>query len=144
MKKLLLLITLSTIALSVRAQIAKDFMAGVNLDLIKSGNDGYFEKVQTSAELNYFITREFTATGGVEWWTSNNQVSLVMGSRWYPIPEAFIRVRGLIGANDVAVGGGWAKPLNVDWKFEAMGDIYFSGDVAIRAGLVYIIRRKVE
>ena len=144
MKRLLLLAIACVATTSACAQIAKDFMAGVHLDLIKSGNDGYFEKVQTSAELNYFITRKFTATGGIEWWTSNNQVSLVMGSRWYPIPDAFVRVRGLIGANDVAVGGGWAKPLNVSWKFEAMGDVYFRGNIAIRAGLVYIIRRNVE
>jgi hypothetical protein len=144
MKKILPLLLIALISLQTRAQSAKDFMTGVNVDLIKSSNDGYFEKVQASAELNYFISRKFTATGGIEWWTSNNQVSLIIGTRWYPISDAFLRLRGLVGANELSVGGGWAKPLNVNMKFEAMGDVYFRGDIAIRAGLVYLFRRNVE
>ena len=144
MKKILPLLLIALISLQARAQSSKDFMTGVNLDLIKSSNDGYFEKVQASAEFNYFISRKFTATGGIEWWTSNNQVSLIIGTRWYPISDAFLRLRGLVGANELSVGGGWAKPLNVNMKFEAMGDVYFRGDIAIRAGLVYLFRRNVE
>ncbi len=126
------------------SQIAKDFQLGIQVDLIKSDNDGFFEKIQSSAELNYFISRKFTATGGGEWWTDGNEVSFVIGGRWYPIPEAFIRLRGLIGANDICIGGGWAKPLNENWKFEAMGDIYSGGYIAIRAGFAYVIRRKAD
>ena len=143
MKKILLSLLLSGfITLSAYSQIAKDFMIEANLDLIKSDNDGFFEKAQGGAALNYFISRKFNATGGIEYWTDDNEVSFVMGARWYPVPDAFIRLRGLIGANDIAIGGGWAKPLNEDWRFEALADIYAEGHIAIRAGFNYIIRRK--
>jgi hypothetical protein len=130
------------IALSSHAQIAKDWMAGAHTDLIKSDNDGYFEKIQISTEANYFLSRRFTATGGLEYWSERRQASLVMGGRWYPIPDAFVRVRGLVGANDFAVGAGWAKPLNEHWRFEALADLYTRGNIAIRAGIMYLIRRK--
>lgn len=122
------------------AQNSKDLILGINADLIKSNNDGYFEKAQASGEVNYFLLRKFTATGGIEYWTDDDQFSLVIGGRWYPIEEAFIRLRGLIGADDISIGGGWAKPLNENWRVEAMGDVYFNGYIAIRAGFAYIIR----
>lgn len=123
------------------AQIARDFLVGGGFDLIKTDNDGFAEKLQLGLEGNYFITRRFTATGGLEFWTGD-QVSLVVGTRWFPSDEAFVRLRGLIGTNDLSVGAGWTKPLNESLKFEAIGDFYFSVDFAIRAGLVYVIRRK--
>jgi hypothetical protein len=142
MKKTLLALLAVFIAMGAYSQIAKDFMIEANTDLIKSDNDGYFEKAQTGVAVNYFLSRKFTATGGMEYWTDGNDLSIVMGARWYPVPDAFIRVRGLIGANDIAVGGGWAKPLNEDWRFEALADVYAEGHIAIRAGFSYIIRRK--
>ena len=123
------------------SQISKDFMINSNFDLIKSDNDGYFEKIQAALEVNYFVSRKFTATGGFEFWTRGKS-SVVMGTRWYPVPEAFIRLRGLIGTNDISFGGGWAKPLTENWRFEAIGDIYLEGHIAIRAGFAYIIRRQ--
>jgi hypothetical protein len=142
MKKLLLY-TLAGLLLSSPSfsQIAEDFMAGVHMDLIRSDHDGYFEKVQVSASFDYFISEKFTVTGGVEYWSRTNQPSLVIGGRWYAIPDAFIRLRGLIGSNHIAIGGGWAKPLNENLKFEALGDIYTNGYIAIRAGLIYVIKR---
>lgn len=140
MKKLLG-ISLILIAWNCHAQIAKDIMINAAADLIKSDNDGYFEKLQTGVELNYFISRKFTATGGAEFWTEHRQFSAVMGGRWYPIPEAFVRVRGIIGANRLSIGGGWVKPLNNNFKFEALADVYTHGDIAIRAGIAYLIRR---
>jgi hypothetical protein len=143
MRKILLLAFVLTTTNS-NAQIAKDFMIGSSLDLIKSDYDGLFEKVQLGAEMNYFISRKFTVTGGVEFWTQGEEISLVMGARWYPVAEAFLRMRGLVGANDITLGGGWAKPLNESWKFEAIADYYFNRDIAIRAGFAYIIRRKSD
>lgn len=145
MKKRFLLLVLILITSTAFSQIAKDFMIGANLDLIRSDQDGYFEKAQAAAELNYFLTRKFTATGGVEYWTEHRQVSLVMGGRWFPVKEAFLRLRGLVGANDIAIGGGWSKPLKPgrNWYFESMADIYtVHGYVAIRAGVVYVIKRE--
>lgn len=145
MKKRFLSLVLILITSTAFSQIAKDFMIGANLDLIRSDQDGYFEKAQASAELNYFLTRKFTATGGVEYWTEHQQVSLVMGGRWFPVKEAFLRLRGLVGANDIAIGGGWSKPLKPgrNWYFESMADVYtVHGYVAIRAGVVYVIKRE--
>jgi len=116
-------------------------MVGGALDLIKSDNSGFLDKAQIGLEGNYFITRKFTGTAGVEFWTSDD-VSFVLGARWFPIDEAFVRVRGLLGENDFAIGGGWTKPLNENLRFEAMGDFYFKGEFAIRAGVAYVFRRK--
>jgi hypothetical protein len=123
------------------SQIAEDFMIGTHMDLIRSDHDGYFEKVQVSASVDYFFSDKFTANAGAEYWSRNNKPSLVLGTRWYPIPDAFIRLRGLIGVNHVSIGGGWAKPLTENLKFEAIGDIYTNGYIAIRAGLVCIIKK---
>jgi hypothetical protein len=142
MKKLFLLSSALLLTLTTHAQIARDFMISGGIDLVKSDYDGFFEKIQSGMEVNYFISRKFTFTAGAEWWTENDEISLVVGGRWFPIHEAFFRLRGLIGANDVSIGGGWTKPLNENWKFEAMGDIYAKGDIAIRAGITYVIRRK--
>lgn len=150
MKRLGLILVYFLISYNSFSQIAKDFMIGASLDLVRSDYDSFFEKVQTGAEFNYFLSRKFTATGGVEYWSSGNQISFVMGARWYPIQEAFIRVRGLVGANDIAFGGGWNKPIALNkqqltkrnWYFEAMADVYVKqSNFAIRAGLVYIFKR---
>jgi hypothetical protein len=139
-KKIIILITLCFITQNGFSQKAKDFIIGSNLDLIRSDHDGYFEKVQIGAEINYFVVKDFTGTGGVEYWTREG-VSAVVGARWYPIPDAFIRFRALLGANDVSLGAGWAKPLTTTWKFEAMGDFYFNGNLTIRAGIAYLFKR---
>src|SRR5690349_20943701 len=137
MKRLTLcIITLLTSA-TAYSQIAKDWMVGASMDMVKSDYDAILEKVQMGAEVNFFLSRKITVTGGFEYWSAEGS-SAVMGVRWYPIREAFLKMRGLIGANDVAIGGGWAKPLNESWRFESMVDFYFEGNFAIRGGLVYI------
>jgi hypothetical protein len=129
------------ISFSSVSQTAKDFIIGMNLDLIKSDNDGYFEKTQVGLEVNYFISRKFTATTGLEVWTRQG-ASAVIGSRWYPVKDAYVRARGLIGENDFSLGAGWAKPLTEVLRFEAMADFYFAGDFCIRAGIAYRIPPK--
>jgi hypothetical protein len=52
-----------------------------------------------------------------------------------------VRVRGLIGADEISVGGGWAKPLNDNWRFEAIGEVFTGGNIVIRAGFAYLIKR---
>jgi hypothetical protein len=137
---LLLTLTFLSLSLSSSAQIAGDFMAGGNADLIKTDNNKFLAKAQVGLECNYFITRQFTGSAGFEIW-ANDGVSFAVGGRWFPVEEAFIRFRGLIGENDFTFGAGWTKPINQKIKFEAMGDFYFGGDFAIRAGIQYIIRR---
>jgi hypothetical protein len=128
-------------AVNSSAQIAKDFMVGGGFDLIKTDNDGFLSKGQFASEGHYFVTRQFTLSSGLEIWTGDG-LSLTLGARWFPVEEAFIRLRGLIGENDLAIGGGWTKPINDKLKFEAMADFYFEGEFAIRAGVMYVIRRK--
>ena len=119
---------------------ANDFLVGGAFDLIKSDNEGFMAKAQVSGEFNYFITRNFTATGGLEIW-ADNAMSAVVGMRFYPLDHFFIRGRGLIGKNDVNLGAGWSKPIGSNFRFEAIGDFYFEGEFAIRVGLMYLIRR---
>ena len=115
-------------------------MVGVQLDIVKTDNSGIFDKAQFGAEVNYFVTKSFTGTTGFEIWTGDD-VSFLIGARWYPTEDAFIRARGLIGENDLSIGGGWTKPINDRLRFEAIGDFYFKVDFSIRVGLVYIVRR---
>jgi len=117
-------------------------MVGGNMDLIKTDYSSFFDKGQVGLEANYFVVRHFAASGGLELWTKQKS-SFMMGMRWYPHDHVFVRLRGLIGANDVSVGGGWAKPINDRWRFEAMGDFYVTNtEFAIRAGVCYVIKSK--
>lgn len=139
--KYVFLISVLSFAYYCSAQSANDFIIGAQVDLIKSDYDVYFAKAQAGFEVNYFVTEQFTATGGMEIWTRDNN-SAVIGMRWYPIVDGFIRLRGLIGADDVAIGGGWAKPFSETWRIEAITDFYFEGDFSIRLGLAYLFRKK--
>ena len=141
MRKLLLAVALLFTITSAYSQIANDFMIGGGLDLIKTDNDSFMEKAQIGAEFNYFLGRPFTVTGGFEFWTDED-ISFVLGGRWYPIEDFFVRARGLIGENDLAIGAGWSKPINEKLRFEAMGDFYFEGEFSIRAGVAYVFRKK--
>jgi hypothetical protein len=121
------------------SQNKNDLIIGLQSDLIKTNNSAYFQRLQTGAEGNYFIDKKFSATGGIEYWSGNRQLSLVTGARWYPIEDAFIRFRGLLGANDFAIGGGWSMPVKQNLRFEASSDFYFAGHITIRAGFTYLI-----
>src|SRR5687768_5231547 len=94
-KRLLLLFLLLAPAAFTLAQNKNDLLTGFQTDLIKTGNSRYFQRFQTGLEANYFFHKHFTATGGIEYWTQSRKLSLVTGLRWYPVDDAFIRVRGL-------------------------------------------------
>jgi hypothetical protein len=142
MKHILALAFLVLISLTTQAQSSNDFMISGGLDLIKTDFNNPFDKAQIGLEANYFVVRNFSAGAGVEIWTDQKS-SFVMGARWYPMDHVFVRFRGLIGANDAAVGAGWAKPLNDNWRFEAMGDFFFGQtEFSVRAGVSYIIKKK--
>jgi hypothetical protein len=142
MKYLLSVVTLLFFQHFLFAQKKGDHMLGINMDLIKSDYPGFFTKAQVSFEGNYFFSPKFTGTVGIEAWTRGRS-SGVIGTRWYPTKEAYIRVRGLIGANLVSIGGGWLKPMTEDLQFEAMTDFYTNGYFSIRAGFAYFIGRKM-
>jgi hypothetical protein len=136
-KTYFLFLLMVALASSSCAQAKKDLLIGLQTDLIKTNNSGYFQRFQTGAEGNYFFHNRFTITGGIEYWTESRQLSLVSGVRWYPVDEAFLRLRGLLGANDFAIGGGWSRPVKENLRFEAMSDFYFAGHITIRAGFTY-------
>lgn len=146
MRKLILLIIFSVLVLSVinaSAQSSNDILISGSFDLIKTDYSRFLDKAQIGLEGNYFIVRQFAASAGVELWTQQKS-SFMMGMRWYPQDHFFVRFRGLIGENEVAIGGGWNKPINDHLRFEAIGDFYVGEtEFAIRAGLSYIIKNKL-
>lgn len=137
-----LFIILIVFSLPSFAQSNNDIMVSGSLDLIKTDYSSFLDKGQIGLEGNYFVVRHFAAGAGVELWTKQKS-SFMMGMRWYPHDHVFVRVRGLIGDNDVSIGGGWVKPINDAWRFEAIGDFYVADtEFAIRAGLSYVIKSK--
>lgn len=139
---LTLSILLITFSLPAFAQSNNDIMVSGSLDLIKTDYSSFLDKGQIGLEGNYFVVRHFAASAGVELWTKQKS-SFMMGMRWYPLDHVFVRLRGLIGTNDVSIGGGWVKPINDTWRFEAIGDFYVADtEFAIRAGVSYLIKSK--
>ena len=126
------------------AQEPRDMLVALHADLVKTDQTKLFGKSQFGGEFNYFASRRITTTAGLEVWTGDGDgVSLLLGIRWYPVDHAFIRLRGLVGANDISLGAAWSKPLNDNLRIEAIGDFYFDDvEFAIRAGLSYVIRKK--
>jgi len=142
MTRLTALIFFMVCSLAVQAQSTGDFMFSGGFDLLKTDYDKAFNKAQLGLEANYFLVRHVSLGAGVDIWT-DQETSFVMGVRWYPADPFFVRFRGLIGANDAAIGGGWAKAINENWRVEAMGDFYFNGgEFGIRAGVSYVLKAK--
>lgn len=142
MIKYLLSAILASITFVSKAQSSNDILLSGGFDLIKTDYSRFADKLQFGAEANYFVVRHFAAGAGLELWTRHPS-SFAMGVRYYPIDNFFVRFRGLIGANDVALGGGWSKPINEKWRFEAIGDFYLGQtEFAIRAGVGYVIKSK--
>ena len=143
MKKLLLLIiTLMTTASNfLYAQSTNDILLTGGLDLIKTDNPGVFEKAQIGIEANYFVVRHFAVGVGGEIWTEQKD-SFTLGARWYANDNVFVRFRGLIGANDAAVGAGYSKALTEYLRLEGTGDFYVDAtEFGLRIGLSYVIKR---
>lgn len=136
MQRIILFFLLGVFPSIVVAQRPQRVMLNVHGDLIKSDNDGFFEKVQGGFEGNYYFSRKIAATGGAEIWTGSDEIFAILGVRFCPIDEAFIRARGLLG-KDFSIGGGFAKPLSEQFRIEAMADFYMQGSIAIRAGISY-------
>lgn len=139
MKKFILAVCFVGLTAFAYGQISKDLMLGVALDVLKTDFNAVGDKVQLGVELNYFLVKSFSVTGGYEVW-SRDRNSIVVGMRWFPIENGFVRFRGLVGENDLSFGFGWGKPLNRNWRLEAMGDYFTRGDFAVRGGMAYLIK----
>lgn len=123
------------------AQETGDYLFHLQSDFVKTDNAKLFAKAQIGAEVNYFVTDKITGSAGFEVWTGD-EFSFVVGARYFPAEEGFIRLRGLIGENDLSLGAGWIMPIRDNLRFEAIADFYFSVDFSIRGGLVYFLRGK--
>jgi hypothetical protein len=139
MKKPILILFLLLSAQGLIAQSTNDFLINGGLDLIKTDNDKIFGKAQFGIEVNYFIERHFAVGAGGDFWTQGAN-SFVLGARWYPSDNIFLRFRGLIGYNDAALGVGYTKPVSKNFRIEGMADLYFKRpDFGLRAGVSYVI-----
>jgi len=142
MKKSLIVIISISLSIFTQAQSTSDILISGGFDLIKTDYSRFADKLQLGSEANYFVLRHFAVGGGLELWTRQPS-SFAMGVRYYALDNFFVRFRGLIGANEVALGGGWSKPINEKWRFEAIGDFYLGQtEFAIRAGVGYVIKSK--
>ena len=120
-------------------QSSNDIMVSGGFDLIKTDYKDPFAKAQFGIEANYFVVRHFAVGAGAEIWTKQKD-SFVMGMRWYANDNIYVRFRGLIGAYDAAIGAGYSKAINKDWRIDGIGDFYFdAGQFGLRAGVSYII-----
>lgn len=126
--------------LSVPSAAQRALLLGANMDLIRSDHNGFFGRAQGGIEANYFFSRKFSGTAGVEVWTGRRIIP-ALGVRLWPIDEAFVRLRALPG-EDLSIGGGFTRPLKNHFRIEAMADFYFAGDIAIRAGLAYALAQR--
>lgn len=137
-KKLVLVVGMMLMVFLVKAQGTGDMLIGGGLDILKSNNIGFGNQVQLGVEVNYFINSQFTVSAGFENWTAG-KTSLVLGGRYFIKDNIFARIRGIIGDNDLSIGGGYSHPINKHWRIEAMGDIFLVGDFAIRGGVAYLL-----
>ncbi len=126
-----------------KAQATRDVLLGGGFDVYKTDHRDIASKFQIGVELNYFIIRNFSVTGGIEIWNGNeNNNSLVVGMRWYPLRNVFTSVSGLIGQDDLGLGAGYGYPLNKHWRIEGIVDYYFKqDDFAFRIGVAYLFRK---
>jgi hypothetical protein len=142
MKKTMLALVI-LVSMQAAAQSTKDILVGASFDLIKTDISRAFNKAQFGIEGHYFIVRHFAVGAGAELWTTGQSSSFMMGARYYATENLFVRLRGLIGANDAAVGVGYSYPYKDVLRIEAMGDYYFGGNAfALRVGAAYIFKSK--
>jgi len=126
-----------------KAQPTRDVLLGGGFDVYKTDHLDIASKVQIGVELNYFIIRNFSVTGGIEIWNGNeDNNSLVVGMRWYPLKNIFTRFRGFLGQDDLGLGAGYGYPLSKHWRIEGIADYYFDrDDFAFRIGMAYVFRK---
>lgn len=121
------------------AQTTNDFLVAGGADVIRTDITKAFDKVQVGLEVNYFIKTGFAVGAGAEI-RSKEREAFAIGVRWYPRENIFLRFRTLFGANDVSIGAGWVVPIDRNFRFEALGDLYFERpDFALRGGISYAI-----
>ncbi len=109
-------------------------------DLVRSDIPGVITRHQIGAEVNYFYLYNLSFSGGYEFNSAwGNQVSV--GSRFYPLESAFIRLRGLVGSqSDLALGLGYTHNISYRIRLEGMVDYYAITRMAgLRAGLGILI-----
>jgi len=121
-------------------QAAGSYLLSAGFDLARTDAPGVIRRYQMAGELNYFHFYSLSFSGGYEFnYSRPNQVTL--GSRFYPVEPAFIRIRGLLGKNsDLAFGAGYSHNLSYRLRLEGMLDYYAISNVAgLRVGIGFLI-----
>src|SRR5690606_32029920 len=116
-----------------------DLLSG-GVDLARTDAPGVIRRYQMAGELNYFHLHSLSFSGGYEF-NYNRPNHVTLGSRFYPIEPAFIRVRALLGRNsDIAFGAGYSHNFSYRFRLEGMVDYYAVSNVAgLRVGLGFLI-----
>lgn len=124
----------------VLAQRNGKFLIGGYADLYKTDIQEVGKKNQVGLELNYFINNRFTASGGAEFW-SNQENAITLGARYYPSKRIFTRARGIFkNKTDISLGVGFYRPINEYFLIEGMADYYVKeGTAGLRIGITYIL-----
>lgn len=119
-------------------------MTGIAFDAIKTDfEDRVGNKLQAGVEVNYFIEEIYSVTLGAEVWTGDErQISGVAGIRFYPLGNIFVRIRGLVGADQLTAGAGFQKVFSQQWAAEGMIDYYTEGKIAARFGLAFLLVKR--
>ena len=120
-----------------------DFLVTGGIDVYKTDRISGVSKAQFGLDVNYYLTRTFTVSGGVEIWTDpSNNSSFAVGARWSPIDLLFLRFRGLLGENEFGVGAGYSHNLTRNWRLEGMADYFIlESHLAFRIGVAYAITK---
>ncbi len=121
-------------------QAAGSYLLSAGLDLARTDAPGVIRRYQMAGELNYFHLHSLSFSGGYEF-NYNRPNHVTLGSRFYPIEPAFIRVRGLLGRNsDIAFGAGYSHNFSYRFRLEGMVDYYAVSNVAgLRVGIGFLI-----
>lgn len=136
-KKLLFGILLLSISFSVSAQ--RKLLVGGGMDVYRTDNTNPFKKTQFGMEVNYFILKNITLSGGMDVWSDPNATFLTFGTRIYPVKPLFIRFRGLVKDEvELSIGSGYGIPLGKKFWVELASDYYFEQkELGLRAGLAF-------
>ena len=135
--------TTLTFALLFHFAAKSQYLVGFNFDAYKTDNRNpieFADKAQLGLEGSYFLLTQLSFTAGLEYWTHGG-IKVIPGARFYPIRQAFLRFRPLIGREvDYAFGAGYAHKITELWRFEVMTDYYFEySNLAVRFGVAYTL-----
>jgi hypothetical protein len=133
------LIILNTTLLQAQ-QAGGSFLVSTGLDAVRTDLSEVLERAQFGAEVNYFYLHHLSFSGGYEY-NINHPNQVTAGLRYYPLEQAFLRARALLGNGaDLAMGAGYTYNLNYRLRLEGMTDYYLQQQaLGVRVSLAILI-----